>query len=273
MPDPPRVEDLERRKKYPYQRVWGSDWRGSRFVHRLSDTEARMFFELILVIEEDGHAPASAETLIGEGVFTSRFEPAVVTEFLRKLLEAGKILETDRGTLTTPRIVKAALQAQKGRSSVSVRTGSGFEPPARAASSISSTSTRTRNQAGEETRAGARASRRGRSATPPRRGRVELGGEEDLPEALRSPEFLELWRLWEGHRREIKKPLTPTSLSQQLSRLAGWGPRRARAAIEHTIAQGWQGLREPEPGQNTAMGESVADRMARIRREDEAKEA
>jgi len=67
-----------------------------------------------------------------------------------------------------------------------------------------------------------------------------------LPEALESPEFRKAWADWEKHRKEIKKPLTPTSVSRCLNQLAGLGVRKAIVMIDHTIAMGWQGLREPE---------------------------
>lgn len=68
----------------------------------------------------------------------------------------------------------------------------------------------------------------------------------EVPAELDTPEFAEAWRAWEQHRREIKKPLTATSIERQLKKFAEWGPARAIAAIEYTIEKGWQGLREPE---------------------------
>jgi len=67
-----------------------------------------------------------------------------------------------------------------------------------------------------------------------------------FPDQLDVPEFQEVWRQWEAHRREIKKPLKPTQMAGMLKKLSSWGIDRAVAAIEHTVANGWQGLREPE---------------------------
>ena len=61
-----------------------------------------------------------------------------------------------------------------------------------------------------------------------------------------SSEFLEAWKSWTTHRREIKKRLTPTQTTAQLKSMAKMGEARAIAAIYHTIEKGWQGLREPE---------------------------
>ena len=46
---------------------------------------------------------------------------------------------------------------------------------------------------------------------------------------------------------EIKKKLTPTSVTAQLREFSEWGEARSIRAIFHTIKKGWQGLKEPEP--------------------------
>jgi uncharacterized protein YdaU (DUF1376 family) len=68
----------------------------------------------------------------------------------------------------------------------------------------------------------------------------------ELPAKLRTPTFEAAWDEWKEHRREIKKPLKPTMIRKQLASLEAMGPHRATRMIEHTIAQGWTGLREPE---------------------------
>jgi hypothetical protein len=77
--------------------------------------------------------------------------------------------------------------------------------------------------------------------------------EEDLPlllnnhhPSLSTEAFLAAWALWNQHRKEINKPAyKPTGLNQCLTRLAGWGSDRAVAAIEHSIANTYQGIHEP----------------------------
>jgi hypothetical protein len=69
---------------------------------------------------------------------------------------------------------------------------------------------------------------------------------DELPPELDTDSFRQTWSAWLTHRREIKKPLTKTSLQTQLHRLAEWGEARATSAIQYTIAQGWQGIREPD---------------------------
>lgn len=90
--------------------------------------------------------------------------------------------------------------------------------------------------------------------TPSGKGREgKVSKEPPLPPELNTPEFSEVWAEWQQHRREIKKPLTPTSVTQQFRQLAAWGVPRAVAAIRHTIAKGWQGIREPDEQQAQQM--------------------
>lgn len=68
------------------------------------------------------------------------------------------------------------------------------------------------------------------------------------PEALpfASAEFQSAWSLFTQHRREIRKPLTPTASAMALEMLGRIGEPRAVRCIRHTIEKGWQGLREPD---------------------------
>jgi hypothetical protein len=71
-----------------------------------------------------------------------------------------------------------------------------------------------------------------------------------LPAELDTEAFREAWSLWCKHRVEIKKPLKPTMVSQQLKQFEDWGEIRSITAIRHTIARGWQGIQEPEHRRN-----------------------
>ncbi len=62
-----------------------------------------------------------------------------------------------------------------------------------------------------------------------------------------SPEFLAAWTDWGAHRRELRKPLTPTAERQQLAKLAGLGPVAAVAALRHSTGQGYIGVFEADP--------------------------
>jgi hypothetical protein len=69
-----------------------------------------------------------------------------------------------------------------------------------------------------------------------------------IPDSLNTTEFIEVWSQWKKHRREIKAPLTATQAEKQLENFAKWGIERSISAMDHTITQGWQGIREPESG-------------------------
>jgi hypothetical protein len=72
------------------------------------------------------------------------------------------------------------------------------------------------------------------------------GNGNQMPPILEaSPAFRAVWDEWKKHRKEKRKPLTPTSVNRQLKELAGWGPDRAIAAIQHSITKGWTGIFEP----------------------------
>jgi len=73
---------------------------------------------------------------------------------------------------------------------------------------------------------------------------TETDRDSSLP--FKSQEFCDAWGNWVSHRKEIKKPLTPQSVKQQLAEMSTWGEQRAIAAIRHTIGKGWQGLAEPD---------------------------
>ncbi len=66
----------------------------------------------------------------------------------------------------------------------------------------------------------------------------------DLPLPFDSIEFGAVWADWRQHRAEIRAPITPVSLRQQLARLGEMGEARAIAALKHSMANGWQGIFE-----------------------------
>ncbi len=66
----------------------------------------------------------------------------------------------------------------------------------------------------------------------------------EIPESLDSQEFRDAWAEWCQHRREKRKPITPTQQSRALKELSKLGRDRAIAAIEYSISKGWQGVYE-----------------------------
>lgn len=80
----------------------------------------------------------------------------------------------------------------------------------------------------------------------PRNGQVVYHPETTLmPVKLDTVRFREVWKEWCAHRLEIKKKLTPISVKNQLMQLCKMGHDRAITALEHSIANGWQGIFEP----------------------------
>lgn len=67
-----------------------------------------------------------------------------------------------------------------------------------------------------------------------------------MPDELDTPRFSNAWEAWRADRRERKKPLTPRAEAMQLKNLSKMGESRAVAALEHSIANGYQGIYEPK---------------------------
>lgn len=68
----------------------------------------------------------------------------------------------------------------------------------------------------------------------------------EIPVVLNSPEFLKTWSAYLQHRREKRQPLTPTAAVSLLAKLASWGVTIATAALQTSVANGWQGVFEPK---------------------------
>lgn len=66
-----------------------------------------------------------------------------------------------------------------------------------------------------------------------------------IPTELDRPDFKLAWSEWEGHKRAMRKTITPQGASRQIATLAEWGAQRAIAAIHYSIEKGWQGIFEP----------------------------
>lgn len=72
---------------------------------------------------------------------------------------------------------------------------------------------------------------------------------EGIPEVFQGTvldcaEFARAWADWCQHRREIRKPMKPTTVAKQARDLLAMGLRRAVAAIDFSISQGYTGIFE-----------------------------
>ena len=79
----------------------------------------------------------------------------------------------------------------------------------------------------------------------------ELAAKVEPPKAIAfpllfTPEMTVYARLWLRHRSEIRHPLKASSREAFFRKCIEWGDARAIAAIEYSIAQGYQGLIEPK---------------------------
>lgn len=59
------------------------------------------------------------------------------------------------------------------------------------------------------------------------------------------PEFAEAWERWLRYRRELHKPLAPSTVRAQLADLAAFSCADAIASIDQSIRKGWSGLFKP----------------------------
>ena len=88
-----------------------------------------------------------------------------------------------------------------------------------------------------------------------------------MPQAIfDTEEFRQAWKDWQQHRLEIEKPLKPAMSKAQMAKFSEWGEARAIGAIRHTIAMGWQGLREPETTGLEVSESEIAERAKRAGR-------
>lgn len=62
------------------------------------------------------------------------------------------------------------------------------------------------------------------------------------------------WCKWVAFRKELRKPLTPTSAQQQFKKFREWGIPKSIEIVENSIANGWQGLFDKSNGKPSTTG-------------------
>ncbi len=65
-----------------------------------------------------------------------------------------------------------------------------------------------------------------------------------------SKEFSDAWDSWVSHRKDIKQPLTPTSMNRQIETFKQWGEAKSIEVINRSILSGYQGLFESKQKDN-----------------------
>ena len=86
-----------------------------------------------------------------------------------------------------------------------------------------------------------------------------------------NPEMITAWGEWEQHRKELKKKLTPTTITKQLNFLASKSTDDERiAVIDQSIRNGWTGLFDLKGGVNEkGRGSTGHQNAGRLSRSDE----
>lgn len=79
-----------------------------------------------------------------------------------------------------------------------------------------------------------------------------------------SDSFKAAWSEWEQHRKEKGIKITPTALARQFKKLAAMGEQRAIAAIEHSVANSYQGIYEPNGSATVPKSEAKKAEFDRV---------
>jgi hypothetical protein len=75
--------------------------------------------------------------------------------------------------------------------------------------------------------------------------------EMDLP--FQSEEFKDAWQKWITYRKEMKKPLTNSTIKMQFKKIQDWGEQRSIRVILRCIDNSWRGLEDYEATNVTAI--------------------
>ena len=73
---------------------------------------------------------------------------------------------------------------------------------------------------------------------------------KDVELPYTDPAFVDAWKNWDQHLKELRKKRTPSSIQKQLKKLEEMGLERAIAALEFSLCQGYQGIFEPKGSTN-----------------------
>lgn len=66
-----------------------------------------------------------------------------------------------------------------------------------------------------------------------------------FPSGYSTPETLQAWEDWKQYRKEARHPITPMTAKACFKKLEIWGKEKWISGINQSIANGWQGLFEP----------------------------
>jgi hypothetical protein len=96
-------------------------------------------------------------------------------------------------------------------------------------------------------------------------GKKERASEPEIIPVGMSADLWSALKRWEQYRVESRKKLTPSGKEALIKQCMAMGDQRAIAAIDHSIAQGWQGMYEPKQATNGQANQSDEQRRAERR--------
>lgn len=189
-----------------------------RYCEMLCPNAKLLYGELTALSEREGFCWAS------NGYFAELYKvnPTTISEWVRQLKDAGFIrIEQTHGE--TRKVFMTLLEKPKTPS------GKAEDPPSGKPEGNSSTRKSTKRNDGDVAEDEA----------------VAVA----VPANIDTPEFHLAWSNWAEYRRQARiKKYTPIGAKAQLRVLSEMGPQRAVAAIQNSIANGYQGIFEPRTG-------------------------
>lgn len=81
--------------------------------------------------------------------------------------------------------------------------------------------------------------------TPSSEDMIPWAEDDGLKLPFSSDAFQKSWASWIDYRKELKKPLKPTTIKAQWKLFVKWGEQKSIESISQSIMNGWQGLFEP----------------------------
>jgi hypothetical protein len=263
--------------KLPAFQFYPGDWMKDPALRSCASAARGLWMDMLCLMSEVGHrgylqTPAGRPVSVEQLARMVGSTPVEVRDLLIELEDAGVFSRTADGVIYSRRMVRDEGKRQRAKEfgqrggNPTLRAGGGVKggvnPPqvsgakklAKPNLTPSSSSSSSSSPSGED------------PPNPPRPGGTVKAAPPEMPAVpteLSTPAFAAAWAEWEQHRRAKGGKLTPLAATKQLGFLAGLGPARAVAAIEHSIRQNYTGIFEANDGNRAAGPGSDLDRRGR----------
>lgn len=219
-------------KHNPWFKFWPQDWLTDIELRSCSSAQRGTLIDLMCVAHrgDDYGVILSDDTPVARKMLAKclSLTERTLNNHLTSLLQMSRICRTDDGQLFIKRMVedhrKSLINSDNGKKGGRVSV----KPPLK-----------------------------------PEKKRVEKKRVEEKPAVvfteswMNDLDFQTAWAEWMAHRKEIKKPLKPTTIKSQLKKMVANGKARSLATIEHSISNGWTGLYEPDAKTTNAQAEEL----------------